>query len=118
MITVQLSTAEFLDLYTIANDTLRFKLQTALTSAMVNNAAYAGNAFSNSEDDTFVTVRAYSFGSDKIGLIKIIREYTKMGLKDAKDCAEGKDWAMRKGDAKRMITQILNTAKGADVVIL
>jgi ribosomal protein L7/L12 len=107
MINLSLSTSEFLDLYsTTTSGTLRAKLEQALKDVL------------GEQPDDLVKVRCYSFGDNQLSLIKIIREYTKMGLKEAKDCSEGYDWMMQRGDAKRMITQVMDTIKEADVGII
>jgi large subunit ribosomal protein L7/L12 len=41
------------------------------------------------EEQTEFTVTMTSFGANKVGVIKVIREITGLGLKEAKDLVEG-----------------------------
>ena len=41
------------------------------------------------EEQTEFTVHMTSFGANKVGVIKVIREITGLGLKEAKDLVEG-----------------------------
>jgi large subunit ribosomal protein L7/L12 len=41
------------------------------------------------EEQTEFTVNMTSFGANKVGVIKVIREITGLGLKEAKDLVEG-----------------------------
>jgi large subunit ribosomal protein L7/L12 len=50
-------------------------------------AAGGGDAAAAEEQDTFTVVLA-DFGANKIGVIKVVRELTALGLKEAKDLVE------------------------------
>jgi large subunit ribosomal protein L7/L12 len=56
--------------------------------AAVGGAA-AGAAAPVVEEKTEFTVTMTSFGANKVGVIKVIRELTGLGLKEAKDLVEG-----------------------------
>jgi large subunit ribosomal protein L7/L12 len=52
-------------------------------------AAAAGAAAPAAEEQTEFNVTMTSFGANKVGVIKVIREITGLGLKEAKDLVEG-----------------------------
>ena len=52
-------------------------------------AAPAGAAAPAAEVQTEFTVTMTEFGANKVGVIKVIREITGLGLKEAKDLVEG-----------------------------
>jgi large subunit ribosomal protein L7/L12 len=60
-------------------------------AAPVAVAAAAGAAAPAAavEEQTEFTVTMTSFGANKVGVIKVIREITGLGLKEAKDLVEG-----------------------------
>lgn len=52
-------------------------------------AAAGAAAAAPAEEQTEFTVVMTSFGENKVGVIKVIREITGLGLKEAKDLVEG-----------------------------
>ena len=64
---------------------------TAATPVAVAAAPGAGAAAAApaAEEQTEFTVSMTSFGANKVGVIKVIREITGLGLKEAKDLVEG-----------------------------
>ncbi|MBQ2734955.1 MAG: 50S ribosomal protein L7/L12, partial [Clostridia bacterium] len=58
-------------------------------AAPVGVVAAAGAAAPAAEEKTEFDVILASFGSNKLGVIKAVREITGLGLKDAKDMVEG-----------------------------
>jgi len=52
------------------------------------------------EEQTEFTVTMTSFGANKVGVIKVIREITGLGLKEAKDLVEGVPAAVKEGVSK------------------
>ena len=63
-------------------------------------AAPGGGAPAAVEKDTFDVVLV-SVGDKKIPVIKVVREITSLGLKEAKDLVEGAPKAVREGVAKK-----------------
>jgi large subunit ribosomal protein L7/L12 len=63
-------------------------------------AAGAGAAAPAAEEKTEFTVTMTSFGSNKVGVIKVIREITGLGLKEAKDLVEGVPSVVKDGVSK------------------
>ena len=52
------------------------------------------------EEKTEFTVTMTSFGANKVGVIKVIREITGLGLKEAKDLVEGVPSSVKEGVSK------------------
>ena len=71
---------------------------TAAVAAAAPVAA-AGGAAAAEEKDEFDVVLA-SFGDKKVGVIKVVREATGLGLKEAKDLVEGAPAPIKEGASK------------------
>jgi large subunit ribosomal protein L7/L12 len=52
------------------------------------------------EEQTEFTVTMSEFGANKVGVIKVIREITGLGLKEAKDLVEGVPSTVKEGVSK------------------
>jgi large subunit ribosomal protein L7/L12 len=63
-------------------------------------AAAGGAAAPAAEEKTEFNVTMTSFGSNKVGVIKVIREITGLGLKEAKDLVEGVPSVVKEGVSK------------------
>lgn len=63
-------------------------------------AAAGGDGAAAAEEQTEFNVVMTSFGANKIGVIKEIREITGLGLKEAKDLVEGVPSAIKEGVSK------------------
>lgn len=61
----------------------------AVAAAPAAAAAGGGAATAAAEEQTEFTIVMKSFGDKKIDVIKVIREITSLGLKEAKDLVEG-----------------------------
>ena len=77
---------EIVDLVKMMED--KFGVTAAAPVAMAA-AAGAAAAAPVVEEQTEFTVTMTSFGANKVGVIKVIREITGLGLKEAKDLVEG-----------------------------
>lgn len=79
-------------------------------AAGVVMAAGAGGGAEAAAEKTDFTVELTSGGSSKIGVIKIVREITGLGLKEAKDLVEGAPKPLKekvaKADAEKMKAQL------------
>jgi large subunit ribosomal protein L7/L12 len=74
-----------------------------VTAAAPVAAAAAGGAAAAApaaEAQTAVTVTMTEFGANKVGVIKVIREITGLGLKEAKDLVEGAPSTVKEGIPK------------------
>ncbi len=63
-------------------------------------AAGGGAAAPAAEAQTEFTVTLTEFGANKVGVIKVIREITGLGLKEAKDLVEGAPSTVKDGIPK------------------
>lgn len=81
--------------------------------------AGAGAAAAPVEEKTEFDVILKSFGAKKLDVIKVIREITGLGLKEAKDLVEGAPKTIKEGvskeDAEALKAKI--TAAGAEVEV-
>ena len=88
-------------------------------AAPVAVAGAAGAAAPAAEEKTEFDVVLKSFGAKKLDVIKVIREITGLGLKEAKELVEGAPKTVKEGlskeDAEAMKTKI--AASGAEVEI-
>ena len=93
-----------------------FGVSAAAPVAVAGAAAAAAPA---AEEKTEFDVILASFGSSKLGVIKVVREITGLGLKDAKDLVEGAPKTLKEGVSKEEAESIKAqlTEAGATVEI-
>ena len=73
----------------------------AMPMAMpMGGGAAAGGAAAPAEEQTEFTVTLTDVGGNKINVIKVVREVTSLGLKEAKDLVEGAPKAIKEGVTK------------------
>lgn len=73
----------------------------AMPMAMpAGGGAAAGGAAAPAEEKTDFTVTLTEVGSNKINVIKVVREVTSLGLKEAKDLVEGAPKPIKEGVPK------------------
>ena len=73
----------------------------AMPMAMpAGGGAAAGGAAAPAEEKTEFTAVLTEVGSNKINVIKVVREVTSLGLKEAKDLVEGAPKAIKEGIPK------------------
>src|SRR5207244_1411134 len=82
--------------------TLESELGVSATSAMpmAMPAGAGGGAAAPAEEKTDFTVTLTEVGGNKINVIKVVREVTSLGLKEAKDLVEGAPKAVKEGIPK------------------
>ena len=78
----------------------KFGVTAAAPVAMVAAGGAAAAAAPAAEEQTEFNVTMTSFGANKVGVIKVIREITGLGLKEAKDLVEGVPSAVKEGVSK------------------
>ena len=79
----------------------KFGVTAAAPVAMVAAGGAAGAAAAPAaEEQTEFNVTMTSFGANKVGVIKVIREITGLGLKEAKDLVEGVPSSVKEGVSK------------------
>ncbi len=67
---------------------------------MAGGAGGGGAAAAPAEEQTEFTVILTNFGANKINTIKIVREVTSLGLKEAKDLVDGAPKTLKEGVSK------------------
>jgi large subunit ribosomal protein L7/L12 len=77
----------------------KFGVSAAAPVAVAAGPAAGGEAAAAEEKTEFDVVLA-SFGSQKVPVIKVVREITGLGLKEAKELVEGAPAAVKEGVAK------------------
>lgn len=90
-----------------------------VSAAPVAVAAAGGAAAPAAEEKTEFDVVLASFGENKLGVIKAVREITGLGLKEAKELVEGAPKTVKEAVAKDEAEKIKEalTAAGATVEI-
>jgi large subunit ribosomal protein L7/L12 len=83
-----MSVMEIVDLVKMMEDKFGVSAAAPVAVAAVGGGAAAAAAPA-AEEQTEFTVHMTSFGANKVGVIKVIREITGLGLKEAKDLVEG-----------------------------
>src|SRR3989338_2240427 len=77
----------------------KFGVSAAAPAMMMAAASTAGAAAPAEEQNAFA-VEIIDSGANKIGVIKVIRELTQMGLKDAKDLVDAAPKVLKEGVEK------------------
>jgi large subunit ribosomal protein L7/L12 len=72
----------------------------AAAPIVVAGGAAAGGAAAPAEEKTEFTVTLTEIGSNKINVIKVVREVTSLGLKEAKDLVESAPKPIKEGVTK------------------
>ena len=90
---------------------------TATAAVAVAGPAAGGAAAPAAEEKTEFDVILKEVGSNKIGVIKVVREVAGLGLKEAKDLVEGAPKAVKEGVAKEEAEELKKKieASGAKV---
>ena len=85
----------------------------AMPMAMPGGGAAGGGAAAPAEEKTEFTATLTEVGTNKINVIKVVREVTSLGLKEAKDLVEGAPKVVKEGIPKDEAAAIVK--KFADV---
>ncbi|MBO5195703.1 MAG: 50S ribosomal protein L7/L12 [Clostridia bacterium] len=90
-----------------------------VSAAPVAAVAVAGAAAPAAEEKTEFDVVLKSFGAKKLDVIKVVREITGLGLKEAKEMVEGAPKTVKEGASKEEAEEIKTklTAAGAEVEV-
>ena len=78
----------------------KFGVTAAAPVAIAAAGGAAAAAAPAAEEKTEFNVTMTSFGANKVGVIKVIREITGLGLKEAKDLVEGVPSSVKEGVSK------------------
>jgi large subunit ribosomal protein L7/L12 len=85
----------------------------AMPVAVAGGGASGGGAAAPAEEKTEFTATLTEVGTNKINVIKVVREVTSLGLKEAKDLVEGAPKVVKEGIPKDEAAAIVK--KFADV---
>ncbi len=90
-----------------------------VSAAPVAVAAVGAAAAPAAEEKTEFDVVLKSFGAKKLDVIKVVREITGLGLKEAKDMVEGAPKTVKEGASKEEAEELKAklTAAGAEVEV-
>jgi len=90
-----------------------------VTAAAPVAAAAAAAPVAAAEEQTEFNVVMSSFGENKVGVIKVVRAITGLGLKEAKDMVEGVPATIKEGASKSEAEDVLKqlTEAGATAEI-
>lgn len=93
------------------------KFNVSAAAAAVAVAAPAAGAGAAAEEKTEFTVVMTSFGANKVGVIKTIREITGLGLKEAKDLVEGAPSTVKEAVSKDEAAEIKKKLEEAGATV-
>ena len=94
----------------------KFGVSAAAAVAVAAGPAAGGEAAAVEEKTEFDVVLA-SFGSQKVPVIKAVREITGLGLKEAKDLVEGAPAAVKEGISKEEADGIVKKLEEAGATV-
>jgi large subunit ribosomal protein L7/L12 len=94
----------------------KFGVSAAAPVAAAAGPAAGGDAAAAEEKTEFDVVLA-SFGSQKVPVIKVVREITGLGLKEAKDLVEGAPSPIKEGVAKDEAEEIKKKLEDAGATV-
>ena len=97
----------------IADMEKKFNVTAAAPVAAAAAAGPGAAAAPAAEAQTEFTVTMSEFGANKVGVIKVIREITGLGLKEAKDLVEGAPKAVKEGVNKAEAEEIKKKLEAA-----
>jgi large subunit ribosomal protein L7/L12 len=113
-----MSVMEIVDLVKMMEEKFGVTAAAPIAVAAAGGGAAAAAAPA-AEEQTEFTVHMTSFGANKVGVIKVIREITGLGLKEAKDLVEGvpsvvKD-SIPKADAEAIKKKLDDAGAAAEI---
>jgi len=104
---------ELAELVKMMEETFGVSAATPVAVAAAGGAAEAAPA----EEQTAFDVVLESYGENKIAVIKVVRELTGLGLKEAKDVVEGAPKAVVEGAAKDKADEAAGKLKDAGATV-
>lgn len=96
----QIDEMTVLELNTLVKELEEHYGVSAAAAAVPVAAAAGGGEAEEAEEQTEFDVQLTSFGDKKIAVIKVVREVTSLGLKEAKDLVESAPVAVKEGVSK------------------
>jgi large subunit ribosomal protein L7/L12 len=98
-------------------DAMEEKFNVSAAAAAVAVAAPAAAAGAAQEEQTEFNVIMTSFGDNKVGVIKVIRTITGLGLKEAKDLVESAPATVKEGVSKDEAAKIKKELEEAGAAV-
>lgn len=95
----------------------KFGVSAAMPVMVGAPAAAGGEAGAAKEEKTSFTVELTSAGTQKIQVIKALREITSLGLKEAKDLADAAPKAVKEGVSKEEAEEMKKKLEAAGAVV-
>jgi len=95
-----ISVLELSNLVKVLETELGVSAAAAMSMAMPAGGGAAAGAAAPAEEQTEFTVTLTEVGTNKINVIKVVREVTSLGLKEAKDLVESAPKAVKEGVSK------------------
>lgn len=112
-----MSVMEVVDLIAAMEE--KFGVSAAAAVAAAPVAAAAGGAAAAADEQTEFEVVLTSFGSSKVGVIKVVRGLTGLGLKEAKDLVEAAPSSIKEGldkaEAEDMVAKLTEAGATAEI---
>ena len=96
----ELTLLEASELVKLMEETFGVSAAAAVAAAPAGGAAGGGEAAAAAEEKTEFDVILQAVGGNKINVIKVVREVTALGLKEAKDLVEAAPKAVKEGISK------------------
>ncbi|MBM3970681.1 MAG: 50S ribosomal protein L7/L12 [Planctomycetes bacterium] len=90
-----------------------YGIKPAAGGAVVMAAPASGGGEAKPAEKTEFDVILTNFGENKIGVIKVVRAITSLGLKEAKDLVEAAPKAVKQGLSKEEAEKIVKEIEGA-----
>lgn len=90
-----------------------YGIKPAAGGAVMMAAPAGGGAAEAAVEKTEFDVILTGFGENKIGVIKVVRALTSLGLKEAKDLVEGVPKPLKQGVAKEEAEKVVKEIEGA-----
>ena len=115
----ELSLLEASQLVKLMEETFGVSAAAAVAAAPAGGAAAGGGEAAAAEEKTEFDVVLQAIGGNKINVIKVVREVTALGLKEAKDLVEAAPKAVKEGVSKEEAETIKTklTEAGATVEV-
>ena len=97
---VNLSVKDVSELANILKDEYGIEPAAAATVVAAGGGAAGGAAGGEAEEKTSFNITLKSAGASKLAVVKLVKEITGLGLKDAKDMVDGAPKAIKEGVPK------------------
>ena len=97
----------------------KFGVSAAAATVAVAAPAGGGGAAAAAEEKTEFTVMLNNAGANKVNVIKVVRQVTGLGLKEAKDLVDGAPKAVKEGinkaDADALLKQLTEAGATGEI---